>query len=87
MATRVRRATRHDAEQVAEVILAAFRHLEPLYTPAGFSATTPRASEIARRLDEGPSWIASESTTIMGTVSALARDREIPAMGTPHSSG
>jgi GNAT superfamily N-acetyltransferase len=66
-----------DAEEIAGVILAAFRDLEPLYTPAGFFATTPPAAEIARRLGEGPTWLASEGQTILGTVSAVSRGEEL----------
>ncbi|MBI4499718.1 MAG: GNAT family N-acetyltransferase [Gemmatimonadetes bacterium] len=57
--------------------MAAFREFEPLYTSAGFRATTPPPSEIARRLAEGPTWIAKEQETVLGTVSALDRGEEV----------
>ena len=71
------RAGPGDAGPVAAVLLAAFREFEPLYTPAGFRATTPTASEVAARLAEGPTWIAREGATVVGTVSAVSREGEI----------
>lgn len=73
----IQRATAGDAEQIARVLLAAFREFEPLYTPAGFRATTPTAAEIAERLGQGPTWIASDGEAVLGTVSALERGNEI----------
>jgi ribosomal protein S18 acetylase RimI-like enzyme len=73
----VQLASPDDAGRIAAVLLAAFRDLEPLYTPAGFRATTPPADEIVRRLAEGPTWIALENQEVVGTVSAVAREDEI----------
>ena len=64
-------------QQIAAVLLAAFREFEPLYTPGGFHATTPSPSEIIRRFGEGPTWIATEGQTVVGTVSALDRGEEV----------
>lgn len=77
MPTHIRRASPSDAEQIAGVLLAAFSEFEALYTPSGFSATTPSPSEIIRRLVEGPTWIAQEGETVVGTVSALNRGEEV----------
>src|SRR5437867_9251403 len=55
---RVRRAGRNDAPAIALVLQAAFAEHESLYTHAAFAATTPATEEIARRLGEGPTWIA-----------------------------
>ena len=62
---------------MAAVLLAAFRDFEPLYTAQGFRATTPTAEEIARRLTEGPSWIALDDGQVVGTVSAVEGADEI----------
>jgi SAM-dependent methyltransferase/GNAT superfamily N-acetyltransferase len=59
------------------VLLEAFREFEPLYTAAGFAATTPPGADIAPRLSEGPTWIAEEDHAIVGTVSAVDRGDEI----------
>ena len=74
---RVQLASSADAGQIAAVLLTAFRDFEPLYTPEGFRATTPTAEEVARRLAEGPSWIALDDEAVVGTVSAVDREGEI----------
>jgi GNAT superfamily N-acetyltransferase len=73
----VQLASPDDAGQIAAVLLAAFRDFEPLYTPAGFRATTPPAEQILARLDEGPTWIAVDNREVVGTVSAVERVDEI----------
>jgi GNAT superfamily N-acetyltransferase len=73
----IRRAGPGDADQVAALLLAAFREFEPLYTPAGYQATTPSAPEIAARLAEGPTWIVLDGAVVVGTVSALDRGDEV----------
>ena len=73
----IRMATERDAADVAEVLLAAFRDFEPLYTPEGYRATTPPAAEIERRLGEGPTWMALEDDAVVGTVSAVLRGPEL----------
>jgi len=72
-ALRVRRAGRSDATGIASVLRAAFAEYESLYTRAAFAATTPATDEIARRLGEGPTWIALLHRTVVGTVSAVPR--------------
>ncbi len=70
---RVRAVRGADIEAVALVLREAFAEFEPLYTAAAFAATTPEPSELRRRLDEGPTWVAAIDDRIAGTVSALAR--------------
>jgi len=72
-AVRVRRAARSDAPAIALVLQAAFAEYASLYTRAAFAATTPPTEEIARRLGEGPTWIALLHRTVVGTVSAVSR--------------
>jgi GNAT superfamily N-acetyltransferase len=72
-ALRVRRAGRSDAAGIASVLRAAFAEYESLYTRAAFAATTPATDEIARRLGEGPTWIALLHGTVVGTVSTVSR--------------
>jgi ribosomal protein S18 acetylase RimI-like enzyme len=71
---RIRRATEADAPGLAAVLKDAFAEFEPLYTRAGYAATTPDARALASRLREGPTWVADEGATIVGTVSAVERD-------------
>lgn len=66
-----------DADRIAGILLAAFGEFEALYTPAAFRATTPAAHEIISRFDEGPTWIARDGETVLGTVSAVERGDEI----------
>jgi len=73
----IQRASSAHAEQLAALLHAAFREFEALYTPAGFLATTPSADEITRRLADGPTWIAADGSTIVGTVSAVDRGGEV----------
>ena len=68
---RIDLATLDDVDAVAAVILAAFREFEPLYSPDGYRATTPAAAEVALRLAEGPTWIATIDDAPAGTVSAM----------------
>ena len=70
----IRRATEKDVDAVARVLNEAFAQFERLYTRAGYEATTPDAASIKARLGEGPTWLADDGATIVGTVSAVARD-------------
>ena len=73
----IRRASESDAERIAALLLTAFVEYEPLYTPAGFRATTLSPAEIVRRFDEGPTWIAARDEVMVGTVSAINRGTEV----------
>lgn len=70
-------ASAADAETMAAILRAAFREFEPLYTPGGYRATTPTASEIVARLPEGPAWIARVNDESVGTVAAVLRGDEV----------
>jgi GNAT superfamily N-acetyltransferase len=70
----IERASPGASLEIAEVLRVAFSEFEPLYTPAAFRATTPSAEEIAARFVEGPTWIARDGETVIGTVSAVPRD-------------
>lgn len=73
----IRRATAVDAEAVAYLLRDSFREVEPLYTRAGYAATTPDATAVRERLKEGPTWIAEEGGFPVGTVSAVLRDLDM----------
>jgi putative acetyltransferase len=70
---RIREALPADADSIASVLEAAFLEFRPLYTPEGFSATTPTADEIRSRFAEGPIWVVELDGLIVGTVSVLVR--------------
>lgn len=73
----IRRATALDAEALAHLLRDSFREVEPLYTRAGYAATTPDASAVRERLKEGPTWVAEEAGFPVGTVSAVLRDLDV----------
>jgi GNAT superfamily N-acetyltransferase len=66
----VRAASPSDAEAIASLLRASFAEFEALYTPEAFAATTPQASTIRARFQEGPTWVAFDGI-LVGTVSAL----------------
>src|SRR5207244_2129101 len=70
----VRRADERDAEAITALLLRAFAEFEQCYSPEAFAATTPPVGEIVRRLKAWPAWVAFESDTVVGTLSALPRD-------------
>jgi ribosomal protein S18 acetylase RimI-like enzyme len=69
----LRRAHAGDELAISSVLLEAFRLYLPQYTPAGFAATTPSPSEVQRRMEEGPVWLAMIESDIVGTVSVVLR--------------
>lgn len=71
------RATANDAEEIAALLLGAFQGFEALYAPEAFRTTTPPASELARRLSDGPTWVATVAQALCGTVAALDRGHEV----------
>lgn len=70
----LRRARRGDEIVISSVLYEAFREYLPQYTPEGFAATTPSPSEVLRRIEEGPVWLAVIEPNIVGTVSAMLRN-------------
>jgi ribosomal protein S18 acetylase RimI-like enzyme len=70
-------ATVSDMEEVATVLRDAFLEFKSLYTEAAYSETTPDADTLARRLDEGPTWVARLRGKIVGTISAVEKPNGI----------
>jgi GNAT superfamily N-acetyltransferase len=70
----VRRASAEDATAVSTVLLEAFREYQSQYTPDGFAATTPDASSVIERLEEGPIWVAELDNQVVGTASAVLHE-------------
>src|SRR5690242_4545105 len=68
-----RRARPDDAPSISDVLLAAFKPYESLYTDGGFAATAIPPSEVEQRMREGPMWVAEVAGEIVGTVSAVVR--------------
>ena len=74
-------AKRPHADAVGAVLFQAFEPLRDCYTPAAFDATVPDAARIEQRLTEGPIWIASIDTEVVGTVSIRDDDRGLYLRG------
>jgi GNAT superfamily N-acetyltransferase len=74
-------AERDDAAAIAWVLSESYIKYKPLYTPAGFVATTPNAEAVQHRMDEGPTWVVVNGDTIIGTVSAVSRGESLYIRG------
>jgi ribosomal protein S18 acetylase RimI-like enzyme len=70
----VRRAGPEDAWAVAFVLKHAFSEYEPLYVRKGYEATTPKATEVVTRMQEGPVWVAARGQQIVGTASVVRKE-------------
>jgi len=68
-----RRAVPEDARTIALVLKHAFCEYESLYTRKGYEATTPKATEIVTRIQEGPVWVAACGQQIVGTGSVVRK--------------
>jgi ribosomal protein S18 acetylase RimI-like enzyme len=73
----IHRATLSDMEAVAAVLRDAFLEFKSLYTEAAYAETTPDPDTLARRLDEGPIWVARLRGEIVGTISAVEKPKGI----------
>lgn len=76
-----------EATILASMLHQAFVEFEPLYTPAAFAATTPTPDQIQKRWSEGPVWVVTEGSQLVGTVSAVlkAEGLYIRSMAVPPS--
>jgi GNAT superfamily N-acetyltransferase len=74
---RIRTAVPTDAGAISLLLRDAFEEFEPLYTPGGFAATTPDATEIARRFAEGPAWVVEMDGRMVGTVAAVVKENGV----------
>jgi GNAT superfamily N-acetyltransferase len=73
----IRLARIRDAEAISTTLREAFAEFESLYTPAGFSATTPSKEQIEARFGEGPIWVAEFAGKLVGTIAAVRRGTEL----------
>jgi ribosomal protein S18 acetylase RimI-like enzyme len=72
----IRRASEDDAAAIASVLYESFAEYRPLYTPAGFAATTPTIRQVRARIEEDPVWVALYNGTIVGTVAVVDKGGE-----------
>lgn len=78
---KIRRAVPEDSATVSKLLYECFAEFEPLYTPQGFAATTPRAEQVVARMNEGPVWIAVLGDDVVGSVAAVAKGRSLYIRG------
>ncbi len=67
----IRHATLEDLPSVSSLMHESFIEYRPSYTEEAFAATTPGSDELAKRMAEGPMWVATQDDVLVGTVSAL----------------
>jgi len=77
----IRRASREDAQAIAEVLRQSFLEFKPLYTDGGFAATTPDAEQVVVRMREGPVWVALREGALLGTVAASVKGDSVYIRG------
>ena len=70
-----------DAPAIAFLLAEAFAEYRPLYTPAGFAATSITPDEVANRIEQGPVWVAVRDETILGTVSVIPKGQSLYIRG------
>ncbi|MCU1303737.1 MAG: hypothetical protein JWQ87_4021 [Candidatus Sulfotelmatobacter sp.] len=75
------RARPEDAAAIAALLHESFFEFKPIYTEAGFAATTPSADQIAKRMVEGPVWVAVRQAVLLGTVAAVIKDASVYVRG------
>ena len=77
----IRRACPEDAPVVVRVLYESFVEYRPLYTPGGFTATTPGVEQILARMSEGPVWVACRGVEVVGTVAARLKEQSLYVRG------
>jgi ribosomal protein S18 acetylase RimI-like enzyme len=74
---RLRPAEPRDVDAIAATLREAFAEFEPLYTVAGFLATTPAPDQLRNRWGEGPAWVVEQDGTVVATVASVPRPGEL----------
>jgi ribosomal protein S18 acetylase RimI-like enzyme len=69
----IRRAFRDDASQIGSVLYESFLEFRSCYTPEAFAATVLYTETIQDRFGEGPTWVALQNNSVVGTVSAIPK--------------
>jgi len=76
----IRTASADEASEIAAVLSESFIEYQPLYTEAGYAATTPPSDQLKQRMNEGPLWVAVLER-VVGTVSAVPKDKDLYIRG------
>ena len=70
-----------DAAQIASILYESFTEYRDSYTPEAFAATAPTDEEVQGRMSEGPMWVALLGGSLVGTVAAVERGRDLYVRG------
>lgn len=90
MAITIRHVTLEELPSVSALMHESFIEYRPSYTDEAFAATTPERDQLAKRMAEGPMWVALLDDVLVGTVSALPLGDELYIRGMavlPHARG
>lgn len=77
----LRIAVPNDSARIASVLHDSFVEYESFYSPEAFIATTPTHDQIRARLNEGPTWVAVQNMSIVGTVSVVPKSEGLYVRG------
>jgi GNAT superfamily N-acetyltransferase len=78
---KVQRAQPEAAASISSVLRFAFTDYERFYTKEGFAATTPDVPTVLARMREGPVWVATAQTRIIGTAAAVGKENGVYIRG------
>jgi nitroimidazol reductase NimA-like FMN-containing flavoprotein (pyridoxamine 5'-phosphate oxidase superfamily)/ribosomal protein S18 acetylase RimI-like enzyme len=79
--TQIRLAKIDEASAISHLLEAAFTEYHSLYTREGYNATAITTGEVAKRMSEGPMWVAVLDDQIVGTVAAVAKNESLYIRG------
>ncbi|HEY6660039.1 MAG TPA: GNAT family N-acetyltransferase [Pyrinomonadaceae bacterium] len=79
--TQIRLANIDEASAISNLLEAAFTEYRSLYTREGYKATAITRGEVAKRMSEGPMWVALLDDQIVGTVAAVAKNDSLYIRG------
>lgn len=77
----IRSATPADVESISSLLSMSFREYEHLYTSEAFATTVATPNQIEDRMHQGPIWVALKNDVIVGSVSAVLKNKEVYIRG------
>jgi GNAT superfamily N-acetyltransferase len=77
----IRLASPDELNSLASLIYQSFVEYQASYTDDGFAATTPTAEQLAKRMSEGPIWVAVRDDVLLGTVSVVRQGDDLYVRG------
>jgi SAM-dependent methyltransferase/ribosomal protein S18 acetylase RimI-like enzyme len=77
----IRVAASDEAFAIASILARSFAEYESSYSPEAFAATISTPDRIRDRINEGPVWVALRNDAVVGTLSAVARDKALYLRG------